>query len=600
MPIYQSPVEDYQFLFHRYLRLSERDELPGFADLTPEFTGEVLSSAARFHEEVLHPINAPGDREGAHLVDGRVVTPKGFREAWAAHAEGGWHRLALPEAIGGLGLPPVMSVPVDEIGDATGHSFKMYGAFRAPAAYMLRALGEDWMKQHVVPHLVAGDWSATMCLTESHCGTDLRQIRTRATQAEDGSWRVSGTKIFISGGDHDMTPNIVHVVLAKVPDAEGRIANDLSAVNVFLVFKHDIDRAAGQQGDLNAVSVSSLEHKMGIEASATCVLNFDQARAWRIAGQGEGSGSNMAAMFVLMNFARMGTAVSGVSYAEIAYQNAAAYARERLSGRSAAGPRAPQQAADPLVVHADIRRLLLESRAFAEGGRALALRVALWQSEAAHASEEQRRRVAEDMVELMIPVMKAYFTDCGYLAANACQQVLGGHGYINDWGLEQMVRNARVGQIYEGANGIQAIDLVTRKLRANGGRRIQTFREVLLASIERCSRHEGLAVMSQRLKRSLDALGTAHDAVAQQSAQDPHAPTAAAYDLLTMYGTLAVGWVWLELAEAASQWPDDPAARSKRRLAQVWFDRKMPQLAALSERVRHGSAALMALEDEEV
>lgn len=603
MPLYKSPVEDYQFLLHNYLRLSERDDLPGFSELAPDFTGELLSSAARFHEEVLHPINAPGDREGARLVGGRVVTPKGFREAWLSHSEGGWHRLALPEAIGGMGLPPVLAVAIDEIGVATGHSFKMYGGFCAPTAYMLQALGEDWMKEHVVPRLVAGDWSATMCLTESHCGTDLRQIRTRATPAQDGSWRLSGTKIFISGGDHDMADNIVHVVLAKVPDAEGRVGDDLSAVHVFLVSKRDLDRSTGQLGDSNSLGVSAVEHKMGIEASATCVLDFDQARAWRIGGKGEGSSSNMAAMFLLMNYARLSTAISGIAYADAAYQNAAAYARERLSGRAAGRPRAPELAADPIVVHADVRRLLLESRAFAEGARALALRVALWQTEAIHAHDERQRSAADDMVEVMTPVMKAYFTDCGYAAANACQQVLGGHGYVHDWGLEQMVRNARIGQIYEGANGVQAIDLVTRKLRAHGGRRVQVFRETLLAAIDRCSRQAEMAALSDRLKCGLDALAEVHGIVNRQSVEDPNAPMAAAYDLLAMYGILGVAWVWLELAEAALRLPADlfrSQGRSKLLLAQIWFDRQMPWLTALAERVRHGPGALMALEDDEV
>ncbi|MDP1895096.1 MAG: acyl-CoA dehydrogenase C-terminal domain-containing protein [Hydrogenophaga sp.] len=603
MPLYRSPVEDHQFLLHHHLRLSDRTELPGFADLTPGFTGELLSSAARFHEEVLHPINAPGDQEGARLVDGRVVTPQGFREAWAMHSDSGWHRLTLPEAIGGAGLPPVLSVAVDEIGVATGHAFKMYGGFCAPTAHMLQVLGDDWMKTHVVPRLVAGDWTATMCLTESHCGTDLRQIRTRAVPADDGSWRLSGSKIFISGGDHDLTENIVHIVLAKVPGDDGRVADDLSAVHVFLVSKRELDVATGQLGEPNRVGVSAIEHKMGIEASATCVLDFDQARAWRIAGQGAGSSGHMAAMFLLMNHARLGTAISGIAYADMAYQNAAAYARERLSGRSAAGVQAPDQAADPIVVHADVRRLLLESRAFAEGARALALRVALYQSEAADAPDPAQRRTASDMVELMTPVMKAYFTDCGFNATNACQQVLGGHGYVRDWGLEQMVRNARIGQIYEGANGVQAIDLVTRKLTAHGGRRMGVFRDVLLASVERCTPLPAIADLAQRLRQGLDRLAQAHQAVQRQAADDPHAPTAAAHDLLTMYGILAVGWAWLETAETALRLPEDLAAtvgRSKRQLAQVWMDRQMPCLAGLAERIQRGSVALMAMDGAQV
>lgn len=603
VPIYKSPVEDYQFLLHRHLRLSERENLPGFTDLTPEFTGELLSSAARFHEEVLHPLNSPGDLAGAKLVEGRVVTPRGFRDAWAKQCEGGWHRMTLPEAIGGVGLPPVLSVAIDEMGVATGHSFKMYGGFCAPAAHMLHTLGDDWMKRHVVPRLVGGEWTATMCLTESHCGTDLRQIRTRATPDSDGSWRLSGSKIFISGGDHDMTENIVHVVLAKVADPDGRFPHDLSAVNVFLVSKRELDPVTGHLCGTNGVGVSAIEHKMGIEASATCVLNFDQARAWRISGSGDGAGSNMAAMFLLMNYARLSTAISGIAYADIAYQNAVAYARTRLSGRAAGGARMPDQVADPIVVHADVRRMLLESRSFAEGARALALQVAVWQTEAKDHPDAQCRSDADDMVELLTPVMKAYFTDCGYTAANECQQVLGGHGYVADWGLEQMVRNARIGQIYEGANGIQAIDLVTRKLRAHRGRRIAAFRKKLLATVDRCAQKPDLVEFSVRLKCGLQLLSETHATVEQQSAEDLNASAAAAYDILTMYGILALGWIWLEMAETANGLENEQAqsvVRQKLLLARIWFDRKLPILAALSERVRQGSGSLMVFGDEEV
>jgi alkylation response protein AidB-like acyl-CoA dehydrogenase len=592
-------------LLHAFLKVQQCPDLPGADELGADFTGALLDSAARFHERVFHPLNAAGDREGARLDAGRVRTPDGFVDAWARYCEGGWHRLSLPEEIGGAGLPPLLSVPISEITMATGHSLKMYGGFCAPAASMLSQLGDPWMRQHVVPHLVQGDWTATMCLTESHCGTDLRQMRTRAVPSDDGSWRLTGTKIFISGGDHDLTDNIAHIVLAKTPGADGRLPDGLAAVNVFLVSKHDIDPASGALGSVNGVSVGSIEHKMGIEASATCVLNFDNARAWRIAGGGKGGSSdNMLPMFLLMNHARIGTALTGIAYADLAYQNAAAYARERLSGRAAGGPRHPDAVADPIVVHADVRRMLLETRAFVEGARATALRVALCQSLARSARDEAARTEATDLLELMTPVMKAYFTDKGFESAVACQQVLGGHGYVRDWGLEQMVRNARIGQIYEGANGVQAFDLIARKLAAHGGRARRSFQRAVTASMARCAAVDDVAPLVATVREGLRLLESAHAEIDLNAARDPSALGAASYDLLTFYGTLALGWTWMELAtlacdpEMQAVWR--PALRDKRALAAVWFDRQKPLLQALHDRILRGPSALMALEDAEV
>lgn len=605
MLYYKSPVDDYQFLLHELLRVHSRSDVPGFKELSPEFTLEILAAAAKFHEGVLHPLNAAGDLEGAHMEGGQVRTPAGFRRAWAMYQETGWHRMTLPGSIGGEDLPPLLGVAIDEMGIATGHSFKMYGAFCAPAAYMLSELGEPWMREHVVPRLVSGEWTATMCMTESHCGTDLRQLRTRAIPAEDGSWRISGTKIFISGGDHDLTDNIVHIVLAKVPDANGRFPDDLSSVNVFLVSKWDLDPATGRLGGGHGVSVVSIEHKMGIEGNATCVMNFDNVQAWRIAGASrEGSGANMAAMFLLMKYARLATAISGIAYADLSYQNAAAYARERLSGRAANGPRNPGEVADPIVVHPDVRRLLLESRAFAEGARATVLKVAMLQSIADSFPDKDERVRALDVVEIMIPVMKAYFTDKGFEAANACLQIFGGHGYIRDSGMEQLVRNARIGQIYEGANGIQAHDLLVRKLKADKGRGFSSFRACVEESIERCTHCDRLSPMALQLRAGLNLLASAHELIAKRAVIDPHAPGAASYDLLTMYGTLALGWTWLELAEIQCRKDLDASlaalARCKGILAKVWMERQMPLLEALYARIATGSLALMELADADV
>jgi len=493
-----------------------------------------------------------------------------------------------------------MTVAVSEFGVATAQSLRMYFAFCAPAAEMLNAFGADWIKAHVVPQLVAGDWTATMAMTEPHCGTDLRQMRTRAVAQPDGTYRISGSKMFISGGDNDLVDNIVHIVLAKVPGEDGALANDLSTVNVFLVPKRKIDLETGALGAANGVSVGSIEHKMGLGANATCVMNFDDAIGYRIAAPGEGAAANMAAMFFLMTYARIGVALSGVGYTEIAQQNAADYARERQSGRAAKGAVNPGGPADPIVVHPDIRRLLLGSRSFAEGGRALGIKMALMQSLARHAPDKAERQRLTDIMDVLTPVMKAYFTDKGFACVNDCLQVLGGHGYIADHGLEHFVRNARVGQIYEGANGIQATDLVRRKLRAQGGRPRQAFFDAIRATL---AQHEGNAAMAEftgPLRAAVTDLERALDRANAAERDDPDAAGVAAYDILTMFGIAAIGWAWTEVAgvilSGETAHLSDAAARRKLALARLWIAREMPMIAALGARALEGGAALMDIE----
>lgn len=604
MPTYRAPVNDWLFLLHDVLRVETLDTLPGFADLTPDLTGPVLDAAARFHTEVLHPLNQPGDREGARIVDGQVKTPQGFRAAWDAYREAGWHRLSLPAELGGGGLPPLMSVPITEMRAATGHSFSMYGSFCAPTAAMLAALGEDWMRAHVVPRLSDGDWTATMCMTEPQAGTDLKQLTTRAVRQADGSWRITGRKIFISGGDHDMSENIVHVVLAKVPGEDGRLQPGLGSVNVFLVPKRLIDPATGALGEPNRVYARSIEHKMGIEGSATCAMEFDEAVGWRIGGSGgSGTAANMAPMFHLMNYARVGTAMSGVGYAEIATQNAADYARERRSGRASPVPRCPDAVADPIIAHADVRRLLLEARAFVEGARAGAMRAALWQSMARLSPDPAQRECAGDLLDALTPVMKAFYTDRGFDATVACQQVLGGHGYVKDYGIEQFVRNARICQLYEGANGIQAVDLVHRKLLGRGARAQRHLFGTLRAGLEA---HAGRPELAPYVEPVRAALARVEDTLAWLAAQLPEHPErvdAGAYDLLTALGVLYVGWNWVQIVAVALQ-PEpcrflDGARREvKLSLARVWMQRQMPLVDALCTRVETGNDSLLALADE--
>ena len=604
MPTYRAPVKDWLFILHDFLRVDERNDVPGFAELTPDLTSAVLEAAGQFHEEVLHPLNQPGDTEGARIHDGQVRTPTGFKGAWDAYREAGWHRLSLAETLGGAGLPPVMSVPMSEMRASTGQSFSMYSSFCAPAASMLAALAPDWIKQHVVPRLSDGDWTATMCMTEPQAGTDLRQISTRAIRQPDGTWRITGRKIFISGGDHDLTDNIVHIVLAKVPDEQGRVTADLSSVHVFMVSKRKIDAQTGEPGELNNVHARSIEHKMGIEGSATCALDFEDALGWRIGETGgHGTAANMAPMFHLMNYARVGTAVSGVGYAEIARQNAADYARERHSGRAGPKLRDPAKVADPIIAHADVRRLLLEARSFAEGARAGAMRAAMWQSIAQSGPDAHERQAAADMLDILTPVMKAFFTDRGFEAAVACQQVLGGHGYIKDYGIEQFVRNARVGQLYEGANGIQATDLVHRKLFSHEGRRWKHFAQAISDFIERHTYDVELKTYTVPLEDGLKRLSKSIAWVKTEGSANYGHADAASYDVLTAMGILYVGWTWCEIAatvleNSKCRYVDEMTRATKLALAKTWMQRQMPLLEAICRRIECGNDSLLSVPDD--
>jgi alkylation response protein AidB-like acyl-CoA dehydrogenase len=603
MPVYRAPIDDYLFILSKLLRVQDRVGLPGYADLTPELCADIVQAAARFHEEVVFPVGSTGDAEGARLVDGAVRTPTGYPELWRAYREAGWLSISLPESIGGGGFPAVMAGIVGEMRITAAHSWAMYVGFCASAAPMLNSLGDQWMREHVVPRLVSGEWTATMCLTESHCGSDLRQIRTQAVAQADGSWALNGTKVFISGGDHDLAENIVHIVLAKVKDGTRSSQKGLGEVNVFLVSKRQIDPASGALAGPNGVMVSSLEHKMGIEGSATCVLNFDNAQAWRVADPGGcGTAANMAPMFHLMNHARVNTALSGVGYAELAAQNARIYARERLAGRAPQGPRHPDLPGDPLVVHPDIRRLLLGAQSFAEGARATALRTLVWQAESQSAADEDKRAVALDLMELMTPVMKAFFTDRGFSAANDCLQVLGGHGYIREYGLEQMVRNARIGQIYEGANGVQAIDLTMRKLPARAWRPANNFLAQIDAFIEQRRTLPGMNDFLGMLAAARGHLACVFDTLRDRGDRAPEANLAAACDVLECCGIVAVAWTWAETVAVLLE--DDSVAtemhRRKMVLARFWFERELPKLAFLAQRIGVDHPSMLELEDHEV
>lgn len=606
MLTYRAPQEDWQFVLHDFLKVDQYAKLPGFSELTPEFTAQVLDAASRFHVEVLHPINYQSDVEGARISQGKVSTPDGFKKAWDDYRAAGWHRLSLAESLGGAGLPPLMSVPVSELRVSTGHSFSMYNSFCAPTARMLSMLGEPWIKQHIVPRLSDGDWTATMCMTEPQAGTDLRQLSTRAVPQADGTWRITGNKIFISGGEHDLTDNIVHIVLAKVQDDSGHIPAGLSSVSVFMVPKRIVNPSTGEVGAANGVKALSIEHKMGIEGNATCAMEFKDAVGWRISDDRHtGTSANMAPMFLLMNYARVGTAVSGIGYAEIACQNATAYARERLSGRAFGLPRHPDKPADPIIVHADIRRLLLETRSFVEGARAGAMRAALWQSIAEHSPDKAERQRAGDLLEVLTPVMKAFFTDRGFEGAVACQQAMGGHGYIKDYGLEQVVRNSRIGQLYEGANGIQAVDLLHRKLTANAGRARQHFMSTLRDFIDVTLKHTALLEFVQPLSKAVDRLEHTFEWIDQNNSASPELANAGAYDLLTALGIVYLAWIWVDIATVVSDktnchFTNDAERLRKYQLAKVWIQRQLPMVDALCNRIESGNDGLMVLSDDSI
>ncbi|HEX7886824.1 MAG TPA: acyl-CoA dehydrogenase C-terminal domain-containing protein [Phenylobacterium sp.] len=605
MATYSPPVDDYLFLLHDVLRVQTRDDIEGFAELEPEFTRQILDGAGGFLQAVWHPLNPVGDEEGCRLENGVVRTPTGFAEAYRAYCEAGWNRLSAPVALGGAGLPGVISQAVQEMSSAANASLSHYPGLTNGACSSLTLTGAPWMLEHVAPRMVSGDWCGTMCLTEPHCGTDLRVMTTRAVPQPDGSYKITGTKIFISGGDHDMTDNIIHLVLAKLPDEAGRYTDDLATVNLFMVPKVTIDPQTGKMGVANGVGVGGLEKKMGLKGSATCVLNFDDAVGYRLgttktdAAPGSKSAA-MSGMFHMMNHARLGTGLGAVAAAELAYQNSALYAQERRSGRAASPGDRTEGAADPIIVHPDVRRMLLEQRAFVEGARAAALWVAeLLHEEQAGASAGQRERAA-GLGQLLTPVIKAYFSDRGFEGANAAVQVYGGHGYIRENGVEQFVRDARIYQLYEGSNGIQAFDLVARKLPASGGRAVTAFLAELETIAASAAHSAELGAYAEELRRGGGAIQDMIGWLRQTAPERAETLGAASYDVLKIFGIVLVGAMWLRMAAVAearlAAGEGDPAfLRRKLVLARYWFEREMPAVEMFVRRGKSGADGLMAL-----
>ncbi len=591
MPTYTAPLRDMRFVLNEVVGLDRLAALPGCEEMGPDLLDPILEEAARLCQEVLLPLNRSGDEEGCRLENGVVRTPAGFPEAYRMLREGGWTALNCDPAYGGQGLPKTVNLLFEEMMCSTNLAFGMYPGLSHGAYSALRAHGSEALKSLYLPKLVSGAWSGTMCLTEPQCGTDLGLIRTRAMPADDGSYRVTGTKIFISAGEHDLTENIVHLVLAKLPDAPPGV----KGISLFVVPKF-VPNADGHPGRRNGVTCGSIEHKMGIRASSTCMLHFEDAQGWLVGEPHKG----LRAMFTMMNEERLSVGIQGLGLAEISYQNAAAYAKDRLQGRALGGARYPEKPADPIIVHPDVRRMLLTMRATVEGCRALGLLAALEQDVSVRSIDPAARQEAEDSVALLTPIVKALFTDLGSEAANLGMQVLGGHGYIREWGLEQFVRDARIAQIYEGTNGVQALDLVGRKLPAHAGRYLRRFFHPVLAYIEAAGEDEAMAEFILPLSKAFGRLQQCTAEVARRGMSDPFEAGAAATDYLRLFGLTALGYVWARMAQVALAHQDGEDAafyRAKLATARFFFARILPQTSSLAAALMAGGETLRALED---
>jgi alkylation response protein AidB-like acyl-CoA dehydrogenase len=606
MPIYRAPVDDFRFVINELLELEKQRDLPGYEDVTPDLVDDILTNAAKFCEEVLQPINQSGDEEGAHFENGVVRTPKGFKEAFKQYSEGGWGGLGAPVEYGGSGMPMLITMAVSEMATSANQSFTMYPGLTSAAYSALLATGEPWMKEQIAKRMISGEWCGTMCLTEPHCGTDLRLMKTKAVEQPDGTYKMTGTKIFISGGDHDLTDNIIHMVIAKIPDENGQIHDDLSTVNFFMVPKFLVSED-GKMGARNGVSTGGIEKKMGIKAQATCVLNFDEAKAWRLGpkptpakpGEKRNASAGMAGMFGMMNGARLGVGIQGIAIGEVAYQNGYQYVHERRVGRALTGAAEPDKSADLEIVHPDVKRLLLQSRSFVEGARALAMWTTL--NMAISHSSRPDAEAAGMLADLMTPVLKAFCTDMGFEAANAGMQVYGGHGYIRDNGVEQFVRDGRINQTYEGANGVQAMDLVGRKLGRKGGAAPMALFGQINAFLEANANDAAMAPFVKGTKRGLENLQNATMWLAANGLQNPNNAGAGASDYLRMMGIVVVAWMWARMAKVAqtklaTNPPNAQFYKDKLMCAKFWMERLVPECPMLLERIQAGAETVMEFE----
>jgi alkylation response protein AidB-like acyl-CoA dehydrogenase len=586
---YIAPRRDMQFVLNELLDVeNEFKALPAFAEIGTDVIDQVLGQAAKFTSEVLFPLNQSGDHEGCHFHDGEVTTPKGFKEAYARYCEAGWPSLSADPDFGGQGLPHTVQYVVQEMLNSANQAFTMYPGLAHGAYEALHAHGTDEQKKTYLPKLISGEWCGTMCLTEPHAGTDLGLLRTKAEPDGKGAYKLTGTKIFVSAGEHDLSTNIVHLVLAKLPDAPP----GTRGISLFIVPKF-IPDASGNPGEQNRIRCGSIEHKLGIRANATCVMNLEDASGYLVGEPHKG----LQAMFVMMNGARLGVGLQGLGLTEVAYQNAAAYAKERIQSRSLSGPKAPTKPADPIIVHPDVRRMLLTQRAYVEGGRAFAYWVALALDKSKHHPDEKVRKESDDLVALLTPIVKAFLTDNGFLCTNLAMQVFGGHGYIQEGGMDQYVRDARINMIYEGTNTIQSLDLLGRKVLGDGGAKLRLFGSMVRTFVEK----DGAGADMAEFVKPLVALGKRVDEltkeVAVRAKKDPEEMGAAAVEYLRLVGHLVFAYFWARMAKIAlDKQGKEPFYQAKLATARFYFGRLIHETESLVPSVLSGAGNVLALE----
>ncbi len=594
MPTYKAPVDDALFLLNDVFHVERYGNLPGFSDASPDVVEAILTEAAKLSEDVLTPLNRVGDKEGCkRSADGSVTTPTGFKDAFKQIVEGGWIGISAPQEYGGQGLPSTLTEIVNEYFCSANMAFAMYPGLTQGAIAALIVHANDAIKQKYLPKMIEGVWTGTMNLTEPHCGTDLGLLRAKAVKQGDGSYKISGTKIFISAGEHNLSDNIIHLVLARI---EGAPAGT-KGISLFVVPKFMV-KDDGSVGDRNGVSCGSLEEKMGIHGNSTCVMNYDNATGWLVGEENRG----LNAMFVMMNEARLGVGIQGLAMSEVAYQNAAIYARERLQGRAITGVKFPDKPADPIIVHPDVRRTLMTMRAFNEAARALVIWAGL-KSDVAHRSgDAKERQAADDALGLMTPVIKGVLTDQGFANTVSAQQLYGGHGYIAEHGMEQFVRDARIAMIYEGANGVQAMDLVGRKLGKDGGRALMAFLGEVGAYVKEKSADETMKPLVTALGQGAGHLQQASMWFMQNAMAKPDNAGAGATDYMHLFGLVALGYMWCQIADAANAKLKNggDAARFNAKLvtARFFMERMMPETATRLARIQAGSASTMELPAE--
>ncbi len=598
MQTYKAPLRDMRFVIHEMLDAEQLSKLPGYEEATADTIDAIIEEGAKFCEDKLLPLNRVGDEEGCTYENGVVHTPPGFKQAYDDFVAAGWQSISSDPNYGGQGLPALMNFVIEEMVCSTNIAFGVYPLLSRGAAALIERHGSDDIKETYLPHLADGSWSGTMCLTESHCGTDLGLIRTKAVPKSEGKYAINGSKIFISAGEHDLSNNIIHLVLAKLPDAP----DGVRGISLFLVPKFNVNGqgAAAEVGSRNGVACGSIEKKMGIHGSATCVINFDEAEGYLIGEAHKG----LRCMFTMMNGARLGVGMQGLALGETAYQSATAYAKERRSGKSLAKGEKSADAADPIIVHPDVRNMLLTARAYNEGARALAYWTALHLDLSTHHPEAEIRRDSDELVQLMTPIIKAFLTDRGFEAANLAVQVHGGHGYIAEHGMEQLVRDARIAQLYEGTNGIQALDLVGRKLGLHTGRLLRHFFHPATEFCETHKDNEELKDVVLPLSKALGKLQQATLVIAQKSLGNPEEAAAVATDYLKMFGLVAVGYMWALMAEkavakAANANGDARFYANKLKTARFYMHKLLPDTAAVFLRIMTGKYAIAQFDEDD-